>query len=59
MSINDVADRVGFVSSGLSRITAGVALQFCWKGFHYDSVAQFRIEGIEINTIILFFNDKN
>ena len=28
MSINDVADRVGFVSSGLSGITAGVALQF-------------------------------
>ena len=29
------------------------------KHFNYDSVAKFGIEGVEINTIILFFSDKN
>ena len=29
------------------------------KHFNYDSVAKFGIEGVEINTIILFFSYKN
>ena len=29
------------------------------KHCNYDSVAKFELEGVRINTIILFFSDKN